>query len=91
MPVFKYRPYYCYNGPSILEPLREKLSVKEVQENIDCFFTDIKQYFDNDNLEIKKEGDYLTVIGEINQDDCDKVIKKCLNNLDLFADKIADT
>jgi hypothetical protein len=87
MPTFKYKPYYQYDGPSFSHPFREELLPEEVNERLRCFFEDIAHYFD-ENITIKKEGDLISISGEIKQENCDETVKKCLNDLDLFAKKI---
>jgi hypothetical protein len=87
MSVFKYKPYYQYNGPTKSDPLREELSPEEAENRIKCFFEEIKNYFKDDSVAIKKEGDLVSITGKINQMDCDEAVKKCLNSLDLFANK----
>lgn len=87
MPTFRYKPYYQYNGPTHSDPLREELSPDEAEERIRCFFEEIEHYFE-ENISVKREGEIVSITGEIKQNDCDEVVKKCLNSLDLFADKI---
>jgi hypothetical protein len=88
MPVFKYKPYYQYDGPTHSDPFREELSPEEADEHIESFFQEIEQYFDEDSVDLKMEGDLISITGEINENDCDEVVKKCLNSLDLFANKV---
>lgn len=87
MPTFKYKPFYQYNGPTLKNPLREELSLGEAEKRIRCFFEEIEHYFEED-ITIKKEDDIALITGEIKQEDCDKAVRKCLNNLDLFANKV---
>jgi hypothetical protein len=88
MPVFKYKPYYHYDGPTHSDPFREELRPEEADEHIESFFLEIEQYFDEDSVDLKKEGDLILITGEINENDCDEVVKRCLNSLDLFAKKV---
>ena len=87
MPVFKYKPFYQYNGPTHSDPLREELSPEDVENHVRRFFEEIENYFEDGSVVIKKEGDLVSITGEINQMDCDEAVKKCLNSLDLFANK----
>tara|TARA_R110000787_G_scaffold181039_1_gene293186 strand:+ start:113 stop:379 length:267 start_codon:yes stop_codon:yes gene_type:complete len=88
MSTFKYKPYYKYDGPTHSNPLREELSPKEAEERVRCFFEDIVHCFE-ENIAINKEGDLVSISGDFKQADCDEVVKKCLNSLDLFAHKIS--
>lgn len=87
MSVFKYRPYYHYDGPSHSDPLREELSLEEAENRVELFFEEVGNYFEESNVTIKKEGDLVAITGEINMTDCDEAVKNCLNSLDLFAKK----
>jgi hypothetical protein len=87
MSTFKYKPYYKYDGPTHSNPLREELSPEEAEERVRCFFEDIEHYFEED-IAIKKENDLVSITGKIKQEDCDEAVKRCLNSLDLFANKI---
>ena len=88
MPLFKYKPYYQYNGPTPSDPLRDELSQEEAEDRVRCFFEEIDRYFEEDSVAIKKEGDLVSITSEINQKDCDEAVSKCLNSLDLFANKV---
>lgn len=88
MSTFKYKPYYKYDGPTHSNPLREELSQVEAEERVRCFYIDIVHYFDED-IDINQEGDLVSISGDIKQSDCDELVKKCLNNLDLFAQKVS--
>lgn len=87
MSVFKYKPYYQYDGPTHSQPFREELSEEEAEERVGYFFEEIGNYFEENSVTIKKEGDIVAITGEINQEDCDERVKRCLNSLDLFARK----
>ncbi|RUO27876.1 hypothetical protein CWE12_13140 [Aliidiomarina sedimenti] len=88
MSTFKYKPYYKFDGQTHSSPSREELSPEEAEERVRCFFEDIAHYFE-DNIAINKEGDLVSISGDIKQSDCDELVKKCLNSLDLFAHKIS--
>lgn len=89
MPTFKYRPYYQYNGPTRSQPFREELSDDEVQRNLDRFFNEVGSYFDNVEAQIDLPGDgVVEITAQATQADCDERVKRCLNSLDLFAQKI---
>lgn len=87
MPTFKYKPYYEYKGPTLSDPLREKLSPEDSLRNINYFFDGIDRYFEGGYI-IERVGDAVSITGEISEKDCDDRVKKCLNSLDLFAIKV---
>ncbi|MEH8019229.1 hypothetical protein MN202_18480 [Rheinheimera muenzenbergensis] len=88
MSTFKYKPFYKYDGPTHSNPLREELSPEETNERLRCFFEDIVHYFD-ENIAVSKDGDIVSISGDIKQSDCDGQVKKCLNSLDLFAKEVS--
>ncbi|WP_397459075.1 hypothetical protein AB3464_04645 [Pseudomonas asplenii] len=88
MNTYKYTPYYSFNGPTASDPLREELSVEDQHRNLELFFTEVVNIFDDSETIISKEGGN-TVIVETNvtEKECDERIKNVLNSLDLFAKK----
>ena len=88
MPTFRYQPYYKYNGPTLSQPFREELRAEQVQHNMDLFFQDIGHYFTDVGATIEPidEG-FIAITADITQADCDERVKRCLNALDLFANK----
>lgn len=87
MKTYKYKPYYEYNGPSRASPLREELSLDDQERNIAFFYTDVEEYFEDDiTASVSKEHDgTLVVTTLLEKKECDDIIAKILNNLDLFA------
>ena len=51
MPLYKYRSYYKFNGPTRDEPFREELSPEEGKENIEDFFSEIELEFTPPDIE----------------------------------------
>jgi hypothetical protein len=89
MPLFKYLPYYKYNGPTSSQPLREELSEDEIKHNMSLFFDEIGSYFSDVGATIEPVGvGIIGITADISQDDCDARVKRCLNSLDLFANKV---
>lgn len=89
MPAYKYQPYYSYFGPSHSEPFREKLSADEIERRLELFFSEIGIFFDGIDAVIKTiDSDTISITTALTQQDCDARVKKCLNNLDLYAKKI---
>jgi hypothetical protein len=89
MPMFKYQPFYKYNGPTRSDPFREELSVEEVKYNIELFYNEIGSYFKNVRATIERhDNGFIEIDANITQADCDERVKRCLNNLDLFANRV---
>ncbi|WP_434026807.1 hypothetical protein [[Pseudomonas] boreopolis] len=89
MPLFKYQPYYQYNGPTLSQPFLEELSADEVKRNIGLFFDEIGSYFADVGATVEPiGGGFIGITADITQDDCDERVKRCLNNLDLFANRV---
>ncbi|WP_049458538.1 hypothetical protein [Stenotrophomonas maltophilia] len=90
MPLFKYQPYYKYNGPTLSQPFREELNPDQVSHNMSLFFDEIGSYFTDVGATVEAVGGgFIGITADITQDDCDSRVKRCLNNLDLFANRIA--
>lgn len=90
MPLFKYQPYYKYNGPTLSQPFREELSAEQAGRNINLFFDEVGSYFTDVGATIEPSGDgFICITADITQQDCDERVKRCLNSLDLFAIKSA--
>jgi len=88
MNIFKYRPYYQYDGPTHSDPFREELSPEGADDRVESFFLEIEQYFDEECTNLKQEGDLVLITSENNENECDESVKRCLNSLDLFANKV---
>ena len=83
-----YSPYYQYNGVTHSQPFREELTLEEVNYNIESFFSDIQQYFDEDTVIIERiTENCIKITTEISEIECDERVKNCLNSLDLYAHK----
>jgi len=90
MPTYKYRPYYKYSGPTLSQPFREELSEVEVGRRLGLFFEELGNYFDDAGDVIEPVGDgVIGVTTELTEAACDELVKRCLNSLDLFAQKIS--
>jgi hypothetical protein len=88
MPVFKYQPYYEYNGPTKSDPFREELSADQIKRNMSLFFDEIGSCFSDVGATIEPVGGgFIGITADITQADCDARVKRCLNSLDLFANK----
>ena len=88
MNTYFYSPYYQYNGVTHSQPFREELTLEEVNYNIESFFSDIEQYFDEDTVIIERiTENCIKITTEISEIECDERVKNCLNSLDLYAHK----
>lgn len=88
MPLYKYQPYYKYDGPNRSQPFREELTPDEVEYNIECFFSEIERYFVDGTAEFERlPKDCIGITSDISEADCDERVKLCLNSLDLYAHK----
>lgn len=89
MNTYKYRPYYQYNGPSVSQPLREKLSDEDQERNIKLFYEDVQSMFEDENaaFSIDSEG-VVSVQTDIPKQECDDRIAKILVSPDLYGNKL---
>jgi hypothetical protein len=89
MAIYKYQPYYKYDGPTNSEPFREELDLEQQKENIEDFFSEIERYFESDTKFERRDDNYIWITSDISQNDCDERVKRCLNSLDLYAHRTA--
>lgn len=91
MTLFKYKPYYDYNGPSRADPFRDRLDEEEASKNIARFFEEIGYYFEDGQATFGRSDEGVLIITtDLSGPDCDERVKRCLNGLDLFASKMRD-
>ena len=88
MPLYKYQPFYQYDGPSLAQPFREELSSDEEKINLECFFSEVEGYFDDKTEFERQEDDFICITSNITQTECDDRVKRCLNSLDLYAKRV---
>lgn len=89
MSIYKYQPYYQYDGETLAQPFREKLTEKEIEYNTESFFSDIDRYFKDDMATFERVSkNCLEITTDISETECDERVKQCLNSLDLYAHKI---
>jgi hypothetical protein len=90
MPIYKYAPYYQYNGPSKNDPMREELSREEIEQRLESISKDISSYFEDVDAKIHVDAQgAICITTDLAQKDCDERLKRCLNSLDLYARRIA--
>jgi hypothetical protein len=88
MALYKYQPYYRFDGPNRLQPFLEKLTPDEVEDNLECFFSEVERYFEDGTAEFEKLSDScIGITSDISEDECDERVKGCLNILELYAYK----
>lgn len=89
MPVYKYQPYYQYDGPTHSQPFREELSAEECEFNKESFFDEVDRYFDDGEATFERTSDnFIYITTDITQIECDERVKRCLNSLDLYAKRV---
>ena len=93
MPIFKYKPYYEYSGPTRSDPFRELLSEDEVEQNMKYFYEHMEYAFAGTDAVFKTDDTGTVSIHTeiLSEQECDERMKKHLNSLDLFANKIRET
>ena len=63
------------------QPFREELTIEEINYNIESFFSDIEQYFDEYTVVIERISEQcIKITTEITETECDERVKKCLNS-----------
>jgi hypothetical protein len=89
MPLYKYQPFYKYDGPTHAQPFRDELSSDEEEQNIEDVFSEVETYFDDEAKFERKEDGFIHITSDVTQTECDEQVKRCLNSLDLYANRIA--
>lgn len=88
MSVYKYQPFYQYDGVTLAQPFREELTQEEIEFNIESFFSDIDRYFKDGTATFTRVSkNCLEITTDISETECDERVKKCLNDLDLYSNK----
>lgn len=89
MNTYRYKPYYHYNGPSIGDPLRERLTHDNEERNIELFYADVLSTFEADEAVITRDDEGVVSIQTyLPKQDCDARVAQLLINLDLFGSKL---
>lgn len=90
MNTYKYKPYYQYNGPTLGEPLKEKLSEEDQERNLRLICDDIKNAFaDDDEAVVTEDSDgIISITTSIARKECDDIVAGCLTGLDLYGHKL---
>ena len=92
---FAYRVYYQYNGPSHSDPFRSPKDPNEIAEALRNFPDELPLYLTDQDATVSSEqtkkepnsiiGFVVTVLDEAKTDEA---VKRCLNGLDLFGEKL---
>lgn len=92
---FAYRVYYQYNGPSHSDPFRSPKNSHEIAEALRHFPNELPHYLSDQDATVsseptKKEPNSIIVFVATSHDEAktDEAVKRCLNGLDLFGEKL---
>jgi len=95
MANYRYGVYYKYDGPTHSDPLRDELSLEEVERHLTLFPDELPEYFGDTPAIVEADrspgGNFplvVTVETEASRADADEAVKRCLNGLDLFGKKL---
>lgn len=93
---FDYRAYYQYNGPSHADLFRSPKNSHEISEALRCFPNELPHYLsDRDaTVSVKQSGAevpdsisvFVTTI--LDETTTDEAVERCLNELNLFGEKL---
>lgn len=92
MAVFKYKPFYEYSGPTRSDPFRERLSDEQIHQNMQAFYNHLEDEFSNTDalFETDSTGTVSIITLVLSEKDCDEIMKRHLNSLDFFANKVRE-
>ena len=86
--TYKYTPYYEFKGPEASNPLREQLSKDDQERNIELFYSDALNIFEDEEAVVSRdENGVVSIQSDLIEKVCDDRIKAILNSLDLYAKK----
>lgn len=92
---FAYRVYYEYNGPSHSNPLRSPKDSHEISEALGHFPNELPHYLSDQDATISSEPTkkdpnsvIVFVATVLDETATDEAVKRCLNGLDLFGQKL---
>ncbi|MEE5131405.1 hypothetical protein V2J82_13225 [Pseudomonas alliivorans] len=89
MNIFRYKPYYQYNGPTPYDPLKEELSSEDQERNIALFYTDVINAFEDDDAVVQRDEEgAISIQTNLSKNECDKRIEQILTSLDLLGKKL---
>lgn len=92
---FSYRVYYQYDGPTHSAPLRSPKSSHEISEALRNFPNELCHYISDQDARVsdeptKRDANSIIVFVATTLDETatDEAVKRCLNGLDLFGEKL---
>ncbi|WP_122688861.1 hypothetical protein [Pseudomonas viridiflava] len=84
MNTYSYKPYYEYDGPTANNPLREELSPEDQRRNIDLFYIDVQNRFEDEEALISRADDgVVSIQTSLPKQKCDEWVAEILISLDL--------
>jgi len=76
MSIYKYQPYYKYDGATYQQPFREELTHDEIEYNLKSFFFDIDRYFKDGTATFNKLSENcIEITTDISEAECDSRVK----------------
>jgi hypothetical protein len=91
---FQYRAYYEFTRPSHTDPFRSKKTDSEVAEALARFPQDLQHFVapsatvETPQVQPDPASRYVIVVTTADEPATDEAVKRCLNSLDLFGQKI---
>jgi hypothetical protein len=92
---FAYRVYYEYNGPSKSDPFRSPKDPHEIAEALRNFPNELPHFLSDQDATVSDEPTQtdansiiVFVVTTLSEAATDEAVKRCLNGLDLFGQKL---
>lgn len=92
---FAYRVYYQYNGPSHSDPFRSPKDPDEISKALRISPNELPHFLSDQDATVsdeptKKDANSIIVFVATTLDEAatDEAVKRCLNGLDLFGEKL---
>ena len=92
---FAYRVYYEYNGPSRSDPFRSRKNPHEITEALRNFPNELPHYLSDQDATVSGEPTQkdvnsiiVIVVTTLDETATDEAVKRCLNEFDLFGEKL---
>jgi len=92
---FSYRAYYQFTGPSRDDPFRSEKTEEDVGKAISRFPLELEHFLEQGSVVEVPQGvsdfnsSFVTVVTDASEAQVDEAVKRCLNGLDLFAQKFS--
>lgn len=92
---YKYKVYYEYKGPSHSNPLRIPKDSLQIADALRCFSNELLHYIPDHSATVSSDPDVqelnsitVGVLTTLDEAAMDSAVKRCLNGLDLFGEKL---